>query len=107
MKVTVRIQELMNGRSMGVTELARELGVDEATAQSLAEGRSTEIEMPVLSRLAEIFNVTPPEIVAGVEEPQPSVEDAPMPRSLPEERLHPIRDSGDDVPSNQQPEPGL
>jgi DNA-binding Xre family transcriptional regulator len=82
MKATLRVKELVDERGWNVRELARQADLDPETAQSMYEGRSTEMELSALSRLSEVLGVLPDEIVASVEEKQPSAQDAPAPRSI-------------------------
>src|SRR5688500_6531957 len=81
-KVAVRIKELVDERGWNAQQLAQTIGTDEQTARSLYDGQPTELDLAALGHLAEALGVTPPEIVAEVQEKQPSVEVAPSPRSI-------------------------
>jgi DNA-binding Xre family transcriptional regulator len=82
MRLTVHIKELADTRGWDTQELANRIGADPQTTQSLYEGRSTEIDVATLGRLSQALGVLPHDILASVEEKQPSASDAPPPRSI-------------------------
>ncbi len=85
MRVALQIRELVDARGWDVSELARVAEVDQQTAQDLYDGKPTEIDLATESRLSQALGVRPDELLADVEEPQPSASEAPMPRSIPDE----------------------
>jgi DNA-binding Xre family transcriptional regulator len=74
MKLTLE-KELVTQHGWNVQELANRAGLDDQTAQCLAEGTPVEIDLPTLSRLSEALGVLPNELVAEVEEPETSIAD--------------------------------
>ncbi len=80
MKVVVRIQELVDARGWDLQELARQVNLDSETVRNLYEGHLAELELAELGRLSQVLEVLPNEIVAAVEEKQPSAAAAPAPR---------------------------
>lgn len=84
MKVALQIKELVDSKGWDVAELARAADIDERVAHDLYNGRPTDIDLASESRLSQALGVRPDEILADVEDPQPSASDAPMPRSLPD-----------------------
>ena len=83
MKLALRVKELIDGRGLSIQELASRIDVDEATAERLYQGQSTQIDLTTLGALCEALDVLPHDIVVRVDEPQPSVAGgAPMPRAI-------------------------
>jgi hypothetical protein len=82
MKVILAVRELVDARGWDVAEFARLTGLDEETAGRAYAGQPVELELADHGRISEALGVLPNEIVAGVEEPQPSAVDAPAPRSI-------------------------
>ncbi len=80
MKVMVRIQALVDARGWDMQELAHQVEVDAETARNLYDGRSTELDLEGVGLLSHVLGVLPNDIVASVEEKQPSAADAPAPR---------------------------
>ncbi len=80
MKVSVQIQQLVAERGWDIQELARQVAVDEETAEQLYRGQPAEIDLPTLSRLSEALGVLPNDIVVAVPEKQPSAAVTPPPR---------------------------
>ena len=82
MKVTLAVRELVDARGWDVAEFARQAGLDEETAGQVYAGQPVELELADHGRISEALGVLPNEILAGVEEAQPSAADAPAPRSI-------------------------
>ena len=82
MKVTLAVRELVDARGWDVAEFARQAGLDEETARQAYVGQPVELELADHGRISEALGVLPNEILAGVEEAQPSAADAPAPRSI-------------------------
>lgn len=80
MRVSLRVRELADARGWDVAELARQAGVDPRTAQSMYAGEPVEMDLATQGQLAQALGVLPNDLVAQVEEPQPSAMDAPAPR---------------------------
>ncbi len=69
MRVTLNVKALVDAHGWDVTELARQVGLDPATAESIYAGRSTEIDLATHSRVSQVLGVRPDEILVSVEEP--------------------------------------
>ena len=80
MRLSTRVKELVDQRGWSMQEFANAVGVDQATAERIYSGQSAEMDLATLSSLSQALGVTPPEIVAQVQEAQPSIGDAPSPR---------------------------
>ena len=81
MKVTLQVREIMDQRGWGAEDLAREAGLDEATARSIYAGESTEMDLGTQGRISQALGVLPNEIAGDVEEPQASSTEVEMPRA--------------------------
>ena len=82
MKVTLAVRELVDARGWDVAEFARQAGLDEETAGQVYAGQPAELEVADHGRISQALGVLPNEILAGVEEAQPSAAEAPAPRSI-------------------------
>jgi hypothetical protein len=82
MKATLAVRELVDARGWDVAEFARQAGLDEETAGRVYAGQPAELELADHGRISEALGVLPNEILADVEEAQPSAADAPAPRSI-------------------------
>ncbi len=82
MKVTLAVRGLVDARGWDVAEFARQAGLDEATAGQVYAGQPAELEVADHGRISQALGVLPNEILAGVEEAQPSAAEAPAPRSI-------------------------
>ena len=80
--IRARIKELVDTRGWDVPALAEQIGVATETARALYDGNPTEIDLATLGRLGQVFGVLPHDVIAAVDEKQPSVADAPPPRSI-------------------------
>ena len=97
MKVALRLKEAMAARGLDAQTLAGQAGLTPDVARSLFAGEPAEIDLPTLDRLARVLGVLPNELVAEVEQPQPSVLDqAEPPRSsaVPTQDMDEIKKSG-------------
>lgn len=80
--IRARIKELVDTRGWDVPTLADQIGVDPETARSLYDGSATRIDLATLGRLGQVFGRLPHDVLAAVEEKQPSAADAPPPRTI-------------------------
>ena len=92
MKVTLAVRELVDARGWDVAEFARQAGLDEETAGQVYAGQPAELEVADHGRISQALGVLPNEILAGVEEAQPSAADAPAPRSIEAPAYYPPED---------------
>ncbi len=95
MKVTLAVRELVDARGWDVAEFARQAGLDEETAGRIYAGQPVELELPDHGRISEALGVLPNEILADVDEAQPSAADAPAPRSIEVPAYYPPEDTPD------------
>ena len=95
MKVTLAVRELVDARGWDVAEFARQAGLDEETAGQAYAGQPIELELADHGRISEALGVLPNEILAEVEEAQPSAADAAAPRSIEAPEFYPPGDQPD------------
>ncbi len=82
MKVTLAVKDLVDARGWDLAGFAQQAGIDPETARHVYAGHSTELDLPAHARISQALGVLPNEILARVEEPQPSAADAEAPRTI-------------------------
>src|SRR5215208_3505468 len=95
MKATLAVRELVDARGWDVAEFARQAGLDEEIAGRAYAGQPIELDLADHGRISEALGVLPNEILADVEEAQPSAADAPAPRSIEAPAYYPPEEDRD------------
>lgn len=69
MRIRLQVRELVDARGWTVEEFARQAELDQATARQVYAGESVELDLAAHSRISEVLDVLPNEILAAVDEP--------------------------------------